>query len=343
MKTRKNYISYIRFISTFMIIFYHFSCALIFYKSDAFCLFYDYANGRFGRVGVALFFMISGSGLLLSSENGFKLGQYYKKRWHKIYPMFYLCWVPLYLLLAWKNDGFLFRGHAWKFLFTLLGMDGYFDTTIRNYYIIGEWFLGALIIIYLIFPILRRIFCSKARNLFTIVLFVLCVVNDQVPFWYLLDREWIGYDIFAFWIGMYLVVLEQEVCKRKWILCINAALIFLALFVPLPIEFNCDLQVLLLSMNLYCLIMGISSCFLKRDVPSCIHWVNHRSYPIYLIHHMIILFFMESFASRISDRNEIAVLVFLVGFMLICAAILYRIEKWMEKIYYKKFGKSSNF
>lgn len=55
MKNMKNYISYIRFISIFIIIFYHFSCALVAYKSDAFYLFYDYANGRFGRVGVALF------------------------------------------------------------------------------------------------------------------------------------------------------------------------------------------------------------------------------------------------------------------------------------------------
>lgn len=41
-----------------------------------------------------------------------------------------------------------------KLLFTLIGMDGYFLYKYSNYYIIGEWFLGAIILLYLEYPLL---------------------------------------------------------------------------------------------------------------------------------------------------------------------------------------------
>ena len=271
--------------------------------------------------------MISGSGLLLSSENRFKLSQYYQKRWRKIYPIFYLCWIVLYFLLVIKHHSFFFRGAPWKFVFTLLGMDGYLDCVVQTYYIIGEWFLGALIIIYLIFPLLRKIFHSRARGLFTIILVALCILNNLYPFPYIPGREWIGYDILIFWLGMCMVDLEELVCKTWWPFLFNVIIILILFFVPLPVKFNCDILVGVLSLNLYSLIMIIAQKVIRSDVHAVVHWINKRSYPIYLVHHVVIIWFVEYFGSKITKENELVILAFLIVLIIACASVLYRVNR----------------
>ena len=41
-----------------------------------------------------------------------------------------------------------------NFFFSLIGLDGYLSYRITTYFIVGEWFLGAIIIIYALYPLL---------------------------------------------------------------------------------------------------------------------------------------------------------------------------------------------
>ena len=43
-----------------------------------------------------------------------------------------------------------------------MGLDGYFSYETETYYLVGEWFLGALIIIYMLFPIILYLFRKSA-------------------------------------------------------------------------------------------------------------------------------------------------------------------------------------
>lgn len=82
--------------------------------------------------------------------------------------------------------------------------DGWlFKSVVEDYYIIGEWFLGALIIIYICFPLLKKIFDGKFRKIFSTVLIILVVVNNFFHIPFIPEREWIVFDIFAFGVVCY--------------------------------------------------------------------------------------------------------------------------------------------
>ena len=53
----------------------------------------------------------------------------------------------------------------WKLVFSVLGLDGYLLPLGANFYKIGEWFLGCLLLIYLLFPLLRRLQNGRRRCL----------------------------------------------------------------------------------------------------------------------------------------------------------------------------------
>ena len=113
-------------------------------------------NGDWGHGAVVpLFFMISGASLLYNYPElpaGAVL-PFYRKRWKGIFPAFYLVWLCCYVNTAIINGNPLFMGYPQWFLPTLFGMDGYLQYLHPNYYMVGEWFLGAILLLYLLFAV----------------------------------------------------------------------------------------------------------------------------------------------------------------------------------------------
>lgn len=117
-----------------------------------------YANGNVGSFLVTIFFAVSGALLHYHYADHPSLSGYYIKRWRGIYPMFYLGYLYFLVIKTCDNRTPFYRGGAWRYVFTLLGMDGYLEPRVSTYYIIGEWFLGAIIILYLLYPAVLWIF-----------------------------------------------------------------------------------------------------------------------------------------------------------------------------------------
>ena len=111
-------------------------------------------NIYIGNFGVSLFFIISGAALMYVYDEKIKLVDYYKKRFLGIYPMFWIAYISAFLYNFWLNRGVTYKHPKITFLLTLFGMDGYLGFYVENYYLLGEWFLGCLIFLYLSFPIL---------------------------------------------------------------------------------------------------------------------------------------------------------------------------------------------
>ena len=113
------------------------------------------ANDNWGSIIVALFFIISGVCLARTYALDFEWKNYFLRRWKSIFPLFYLCYIffatqrTIELGSWWKGIPF------YRFIYTLLGCDGYMLFYQSNFYIVGEWFFGVIIICYLLFPILR--------------------------------------------------------------------------------------------------------------------------------------------------------------------------------------------
>ena len=137
------------FCSFGIVIFHYFS-----YSKGNFKFLYRTANSSFGFIYVTSFFCISGAVLFYNYPKIISLKSFYFKRWKSIFPSYYICFSYFYLRNAFNFHKIFYRGHWTKLFFTLIGLDGYLSYRIDTYYLVGEWFLGAIIIIYIFYPLL---------------------------------------------------------------------------------------------------------------------------------------------------------------------------------------------
>lgn len=90
---------------------------------------------------------------------GRTLKDYYKKRFLAIFPLFWLAYLFAFLEHFYHSKS-MPNVPKITFLLTVIGMDGYLYDYVKNFYMIGEWFLGAIIILYILFPLYRFIMCK---------------------------------------------------------------------------------------------------------------------------------------------------------------------------------------
>lgn len=113
-----------------------------------------------GSLGVSLFFIVSGAALMYvyGEQSNFRVLRFYKKRARALFPMFWLAFITTHLLLFLRNGTSpLVTSPSFKIAsLSVIGLDGYARVWgIETLYVVGEWFLGFIILFYLIFPILR--------------------------------------------------------------------------------------------------------------------------------------------------------------------------------------------
>lgn len=70
----------------------------------------------------------------------------------------------------------VFKDDPLLMLLTLTGIDGFMSSNFKNYYLVGEWFLGFIIFTYLIYPILFKLFKLNKWGTFatSIIISILC-------------------------------------------------------------------------------------------------------------------------------------------------------------------------
>jgi surface polysaccharide O-acyltransferase-like enzyme len=114
--------------------------------------------------------MLSGYLLYYNHPSVNKLTSFYKKRWISIFPTFYIAYIFLYLERIFQSGRFFWSGPTWKLFFSVIGIDGFiFYRQPDDYYLIGDWFLGAIIILYALYPLIISILNKNAVS---------------VPLWY---------------------------------------------------------------------------------------------------------------------------------------------------------------
>lgn len=257
-------------------------------------------NSSLGQLGVVLFFLLSGMTSVLSyerqrKENPLKrAGRYYEKRWLAIMPEFYLAYLLLTHTLC-ANRLPLDE----KMLWTLLGIDGYLDKAwIPTHYLIGEWFLGALLVMYLLFPLLYH-FIRKHPVAAGLVLltYEICLVQ-WCPFSHLPKDCLVSVRIFDFCLGIYLgIFLGRIRLLRTWELAAALGVFLLTTFVPLAMDriYLVSLQ----GLSLFILLMALGRAADKAQRPvstrfrGIISLLASCSYGAFLLHHVLMFRFIE--------------------------------------------------
>lgn len=281
-------LDYIRVLATFIVFLYHFDAVC---SSKGWPSLFNVLNSsvNWGNSAVSIFFLLSGICLMAENANqSFSLSSYYRKRILRIYPMFYLVWAFCYVRTVLAKQSFVYLDNAPALILTIFGLDGYFYYKIPTYYFIGEWFLGALVILYIIFPILRLLISHKLPTfIFTIFVIVMVINAFTNPAFIILPNRNIATCLLSFWVGMILY---------KYLRTIKAACRFLSPFAialtVMTIYFGKVIGMYASELEAFFLFIALFSTLTlvhrSQTLDKGVLLLSKYSYPVFLVHHITI-------------------------------------------------------
>ena len=330
MKKRIESFDFIRAICAWIIVICHYAeiCTITPQFSNLPAL-YTYANGKWGETTVVtIFFMLSGASLYYNHSD-FKpkeCKKFYFGRFKGIFPMFYLLWLFLYYRQVTGVKNFLYNGNPKYFILSLLGMDGYMSYRYTpNYYFIGEWFLGALILLYLCYPLM--VWCMKHCKIITSVVLLGGFISLYYTNFFQISKERnLITCLLAFWVGM--LFIEYMDYLAKWQLAIPAAILAaVIIFVPLKIDSLICMQIN--SLCLFAVFYFIGSWIMKvKYVNSFISYSAKISYPIFLLQHVVMSEVIHTFDPYpLTIKQELLILLGVFAAIYIFSAVLLTLNK----------------
>lgn len=283
-------LDFIRAISVIMIVFYHFSTTLIGYKiSGPLSRTWSYANGDISTIGVSLFFIISGAALMTTYDQNYSLKKYISKRFLSIYPMFWIAYIIAFLFLFYINKTIAHLPNV-NFLWTVVGMDGYMLYRIPTYYILGEWFLGCIILLYLCFPLLLFLLNKHPVILFVVVGVLYILFVETYGFKMPLVRNFIA-RIPELLIGMYFIKYINKVKLYQFLIAV--AVTTLLIFVR--IDISGMYKVTIIGISAFFVLFYLAQSISNSNFRSVFNGISKYSYAVFLTHHVIMMELIRKF------------------------------------------------
>ena len=286
-KPRVFYLDLIRALAALLIVLTHFN----FHLKDhggGYVLTFQPFGIYVGDLGVSLFLIISGAALTLTYRRPINLKRFYWKRFLNIYPMFWTAWVlgTFYYFLI-SNGRPPNAGPAKSFIFTLLGVDGLVSAFgWPTMYLLGEWFLGFILLYYVVFPLILW-----AIDRFPVVTGVV-ILAAYAATAVIMHRYFSGYSSsmvlttrlpeLAF--GSYFVLYVRRV---HWVTVIPAAAV-LAVSAMLPEKIPEDVGTTIVGISAFLILVVAGRYVAIQPVRAFVGLIARYSYPIFLVHHVVI-------------------------------------------------------
>lgn len=315
-KERIPGVDFIRVICAVGIIMFHFSC----HSASNFRLLYSYANGTWGSVLVAIFFMLSGGMLIYNYSKIHDLKLFYYKRAKSIFPAFYIGFAYYYMEMAFASGTPFFMGNPLKLIETLCGMDGYLlYRSTGNYYQIGEWFLGAIILLYILYPLINWAM-NQSVLITSIISFILYVWILQTNFFIIpVNRNLISCFI-SFYIGMLFIRYKDFFLKNNIVLLVAFIQTVCLCAIRIPVSENIIFQLLGAALFIVLYRFGVV-CMRLSFATKIIAFLSALSYPIFLLQHKIIIN-MQKVSNPIDPPRSIVMCMLTIVVTIIYAMVL---------------------
>lgn len=269
-----------------------------------------------GNWGVSLFFIISGAALMYVYGERCELKKFYKKRFLSLYPMFWIAYILAFFLLFYIDKAAVGGGASnWRIIFSILGCDGLLLANgVSVFYILGEWFLGVIILMYLLFPLLRRLLNAKpyltvflAAALYAATLVFCHFGPPQIQ-----SQTIVFTRIPEFLFGMCFVKYNWKVGKKTAL----AALVVFVLNTVFQPALLLDIQTTYVGIASFLILVYISYFAKSRLIQKVCGLISKYSYAVFLVHHLIISRMMPTF-----NLAEISVLHSYLLFGSVCCVI----------------------
>ena len=215
--------------------------------------------------------------------NNISIKKFYFKRWKSIFPIYYLCFLYFYQKNVFKYKKLFYKGNWKKLILTLFGIDGYFKYKYKSYYIMGEWFTGAIVIIYYLYPIIVYIY-NKNKFLIPIFLFFGFIIMTKTKYFKISN---LITCLSSFYFGMVFIKNKNFFLSNIVIFlsfCINIFLYFKKVHSTFSI-FIFQLQGFSSLIILICL----GKIIMNSRLQYFFNEISRLSYCIFLVHHITIM------------------------------------------------------
>ena len=245
------------------------------------------------EIGLAWFFLLSGAALCLQWQGRFDARRYFVGRAAATYPAFWLGFAALFVYgeVLHGNNADIPR---WRVVFSVLGLDGYLAPVTVTFYKIGEWFLGVILILYLVFPLL--LWCMETplrRRALGVLMAVLAVVWPLVC-----PAPWeAGHTVLgrlpAFALGVWFGSSLKNDVQPSYRICVGLAVCPLLWVDAVP-----RLAVLLvLAAVLFWAVYAAGQRLPRRFCPA-LRRLAGWCYGVYLVHHVLLTLVFLRVAAR---------------------------------------------
>lgn len=332
-KERILYFDAIKFFAVICVFVCHFARTLEYYQIS-----YNFKilpNNIFsvytGTIGCVLFFIVSGAALMYVYQEKIYLKMYFRKRFLAIYPMLWVAFVIFFVLQFYINKEYDKSIPVWRLLFTITGFDGLLGFFCSTFYIVGEWFLGILIIMYILFPILRKLVNEFPYATLTVSILIGLIVDYSYNNPYisvtLVPLAWIPAIVF----GMVFVKCIKIVSIRVTVL----SMFILALFTLFDLSFFREMtRIYIVGISLFIVLVFLfenSQSILFRSVSVLI---SRYCYPVFLVHHRIMYIFMKRFSGyQFSSGDVICLFVFIMIITWLASFIIDKVTNSVMQIW----------
>ena len=310
-KERIFYLDFIRAVATILILMTHFNAVFLYAgMPEKVFITSSIANLYIGDFGVSLFFIISGASLMYVYDEQCSLKKFYKRRFLSIYPMFWIAYLIAFLYQFYQMQGINQNIPKINILYTVFGFDGYFSAYIPTFYILGEWFLGCIILMYFIFPLMR--FGLKKNVAVTVgltVLFYFIFMFCNIPF---NKTEIIFVRLPEILFGMLFIKYRKKV---KWPVALGALIVLILNGILKP-ELDCNYQTTYIGIAAFLLLVFVSQYLRSNFIYRVSAVISKYSYAVFLVHHVIIMQILYKF-----DLNNVSRFYSCLLFLLCCCVI----------------------
>lgn len=307
--------NFVRLISAIGIVAFHYSCHLDAVNKPL----YKIGGIGWGDIFVTVFFMLSGSLLYYNHNHIDNLKIFYYKRWKSIFPLFYLVFSICYISSVIVHGSLFYKGNPFYLLFSLGGVDGYFLYLFPNYYQVGEWFLGAIVLLYALYPLLLC-FLKKNKLLLLIFSFICVCLVDNTHIFLINPFRNLLTCMFSFILGMLFLEMQLHKSKKLWIsLPIGIVIYFFSL------HFSSIFLSILMGGVCFCISLQIGILIKERNIISTL---SQATYAVFLVHHIIILYCL----TLLQPQNAFSIYSYMIIILLFIFSISFLLNKWMSKI-----------
>lgn len=275
-----------------------------------------------GDFGSSLFFMVSGAALALTVPEQQSPFLFYKKRAKAIYPLFWLAWAVCFSLRFLAKPWYYSSARSITLILTVLGLDNFAVAAGwvgMDFACVGEWFLGSILFLYLLFPLLIR---GGRRNpwLTWAVALVVCL-PVHLAGW---DAHLVAIHLLEFLFGMQFLTLGP---KAKAGLALAGA-VGTVVFAGFDSKITCALC----CVAVFTLLAWVAR-FLDRPWPRavCAKLAN-LSYAVFLVHHVLIQRMAEQFdLAALTRRDTVFLFLIYLGAVWAAAEALLWLQRCLRK------------